>query len=148
MMLRRAKFFCFQAKNYKSCTFFIFWAILLKLHNDPSEMESFLTPYGLSNSGQEKLQFTPFGGGPKPVCSDGLCAGNIESHNFFVLGFILVKCHIRTCLFESFPTILRTWWCGEEKLHFTPFHTSCQLKRDKVLVPPLRRVVEFLARYG
>ena len=49
-------------------------------------MESFLTPYGLSNSGQEKLQFTPFRGGPKPVCSDGLRAGTIESHNFFVLG--------------------------------------------------------------
>ena len=44
-------------------------------------MESFLTPYGLSNSGQEKLQFTPFWGGPKPVCSDGLRAGTIESHN-------------------------------------------------------------------
>ena len=49
-------------------------------------MESFLTPYGLSNYGQEKLQFTPFWGGPKPVYSDGLCAGTIESHNFFVLG--------------------------------------------------------------
>ena len=25
-------------------------------------MDSFLTPYGLSNSGQEKLKFTPFWG--------------------------------------------------------------------------------------
>ena len=42
-------------------------------------------PHGLSNSGQEKLQFTPFWGGPKPVCSEGLRAGTIESHNFFCL---------------------------------------------------------------
>ena len=70
-------------------------------------MESFLTPYGLWNSGEEKLQFTPFWGGPKPVCSDGLRAGTIERHNFFVLVPILVKFHIRTRLIESFPTILR-----------------------------------------
>ena len=111
-------------------------------------MECFLTPYGLSNSGQEKWQFTPFGGGPKPVCSDGLRAETIESHNFFVLGFILVKFHIRTRLFETFPTILRTWWCGEEKLHFTPVHTLRQLKRDEALIPPPRKVVAFRARYG
>ena len=42
-------------------------------------------PYGLSNSGEEKLQFTFFGGGPKQVSSDGLRAGTIESHNFFCL---------------------------------------------------------------
>ena len=50
-------------------------------------MDSFLTPYayGLSNSGQEKWQFTPFWGGPTPVCSDGLRTGTIESHNFFCL---------------------------------------------------------------
>ena len=87
-------------------------------------MESFLTPYGLSNSGQEKLQFTPFWGGPKPGCSDGLRARTIESHNFFVLGPILVKFHIRTRLFESFPTIFRMWWCGEKSCtshQFTPY---------------------------
>ena len=111
-------------------------------------MESFLTPYGLSNFGEEKLQFTPFWGGPKPGCSDGLCAETIESHNFFVLGPILVKFHIRNRLFESFPTIFRTCWCGEEKLHFTPVHTLRQLKRDEALIPPLRRVVVFRARYG
>ena len=111
-------------------------------------MESFLTSYGLSNSGQEKLQFTPFWGGPKRVCSDGLRAETIESHNFFVLGPILVKFHIRTRLIESFRTIFRTWWCGEEKLHFTPLHTLRQLKRDEALIPPPRRVVEFRARYG
>ena len=110
-------------------------------------MESILTPYRLSNSGHEKLQFTPFWGGPKPVCSDGLCAGTVESHNFFVLGSILVKFHIRTRLIESFPTIFRTWWRGKEKLHFTPFHTLRELKCDEALFPPLGRVVEFRARY-
>ena len=110
-------------------------------------MDSFLTLYGLSNSGQEKLQFTPFWGGPKPGCSDGLCTGTIESHNFFFLGPILVKFHIRTRLVESFPSTFRFWWCAEEKLHFTPFHTLRQLKRDKALIPPLRRVVGFRARY-
>ena len=73
-------------------------------------MESFLTLYGLSNSDQEKLQFTPFWGGPKPVCSDCLGTGNMKSKNFFVLGPIPVKFHIRTRQIESFPTIFRT--CG------------------------------------
>ena len=109
-------------------------------------MDSFLTLYGLSNSGKEKLQFTPFWGGPKPGCSDSLCTGTIESHKFFVLGPILVKFHIRTRLIESFP-IFQTWWCAEEKLHFTPFHTLRQLKLDEVLFPPLWKVVEFRAWY-
>ena len=26
--------------------------------------------------------------------------------------------------------MFRIWWCGEEKLHFTRFHTLRQLKRD------------------
>ena len=94
-------------------------------------MDSLLTPYGLWNSGQEKLQFTPFWVGPKPVCSDGLRAGTIESHNFFVFGPIMVKFPIRNRLFESFPTIFWTWWCAEEELHFIPFHTLRQLKRDE-----------------
>ena len=110
-------------------------------------MESFLTPYGLSNSGEDKLQFTPFWVGPKPGCSDSLCTGTIESHNFFVLGPVLVKFHIWTRLIESVPMIFRTWCCAEEKLLFTPFHTLCQLKRDETLFPPLGRVVEFRARY-
>ena len=38
-----------------------------------------------SNSGEEKLQFTPFWGGPKPGWSDGLCTGTSESHNFSCL---------------------------------------------------------------
>ena len=110
-------------------------------------MNSFQTPYGLSNSGEEKLQSTPFWGGPKPGCSDGLRTGIIKSHNFFLLGSILVKFHIRTRLIESFPMIFRTWWCGEEKLQFTPFYTIRQLKGDEALFPPLGRVVEFRARY-
>ena len=48
----------------------------------------------LVDFGKEKLQFTPFWGGPKPGCSDGLCARFIESHNFFVLRPIVVKFHI------------------------------------------------------
>ena len=90
---------------------------------------------------------TFFGGGPKPGCSDSVRAGIIESHNFFVLRPILVKFHIRTRLIESFPVTFWTWWCAEEKLHFIPFHTLCQLKRDEALFPPLGRVVEFRARY-
>ena len=107
-------------------------------------MESFLTPYDLSNSGQEKLQF---GVVPSGYAQTAFVPELSRSHNFFVLGPILVKFHIRTRLIESFPTIFRTWWCGEEKLHFTPYHTLRQLKRDEALIPPLRRVVEFRARY-
>ena len=84
-------------------------------------MESFLTPYGLSNSGQEKLQFTSFWGGPKPVCSDGLRAGTIESSNFSVLGFILVKFYIRTRLIDSFLTPYSLSNSRQEKLQSTPF---------------------------
>ena len=108
-------------------------------------MDSFLTPYALSNSGEDWLQFTPFWGGSKPCSSDGLCTGTIESHKFFVLGPILVKFHIRTRLIESFRTIFRTWWCGEEKLHFPPFHTLHQLKRDEALFPPVHNKVAMYA---
>ena len=79
--------------------------------------------------------------------SDGLRTETIESHNFFVLGPMLVKFHIQTRLIESFPTIFRTWLRAEEKLHFPPFHTLSQLKRDKALFPPLGSVIEFRARY-
>ena len=111
-------------------------------------MESILTPYSFSNSGREKLQFTPFGGVPKPGCSDSVRAGIIESHNFFVLGPTLVKFHIRTRLSKSFPTIYRFWKCAKEKLHFTPVHTLRQLKRDEAMFPIHPRVEEFRARYG
>ena len=104
-------------------------------------MDSFVTPSGLSNSGQEKLQFTPFWGGPKSGCSDGLRTGTIESHNCFVLGPILVKFHIQTRLIESFPTVYRTWLCAEEKLHFIRVHTLHQLKCGEGLFSPLQRIV-------
>ena len=90
-------------------------------------MESFRTPYGLPNSVEEKLQFTPFWSGPKPGCSDGLRTGTVVSHNFFVLCPILVKFYIRTCLIESFPMTFHMWWFAEEKLYFTPVHTSSHL---------------------
>ena len=76
-------------------------------------MDSFLTPYGLSNSGEEKLQFTPFGGGRKPSCSDNVRARIVESHNFFVLGLILVKLHILTRLIKRFPMVHGSWSCIE-----------------------------------
>ena len=44
--------------------------------------------------------------------------------------------------------VLCVWKFSQEKLHFTPVHTLCQLKCDEALFPPLRRVVEFRARYG
>ena len=59
--------------------------------------------------------------GPKLGCSDSVCARIIESHNFFVLGPILVKFHIRTCLIKSFSTMYGFCNSGEEKLQFTPF---------------------------
>ena len=33
------------------------------------------------------------------------------------------------------------WRCAEEKFHFTPFHTLCQLNRDETLFSLLGRVV-------
>ena len=65
----------------------------------------------------------------------------------FLSYVLLVKLHIRTPLIESFQMTFWSWWCAEEKLHFTPVHTLRQLKCDKALFPPLGRVVEFRARY-
>ena len=42
---------------------------MLKLHIWANKIESFLTLFALSNSGEEKLQFTPFLGYPKPGCT-------------------------------------------------------------------------------
>ena len=70
---------------------------------------------------------------------------------FFVLGPILVKFHIRSQLSKSFLMIYNDVLLSEvlqEKLHFTPVHTLRQLKRNEELFPPLRRVVQFRARYG
>ena len=101
----------------------------------------------LSKCGKEKWQFTPSAAGTKPDCTVFVPKLS-KAITFFVLGLDLVKLHIRTRLIETFATIFRTWWCGEEKSHFTPVHTLRQLKRDEALIPPLRRVVEFRARYG
>ena len=109
-------------------------------------MDSFLTPYGLSNSGEEKLQLTPFGGVSKLGCSDGLCAGIIESHNFFVLGPILVKFHIPTRLNRE---LFNDIWPVEVGRRKVALHTSSHLTPIEVwqsAAPPLRRVAEFRAR--
>ena len=66
-----------------------------------------------------------------------LCAGFLESCNFFVLRPIQVKFHIRTRLIESFPTTLWLSWFAEGKWRFTPVHTLRQLKRNEALFPPL-----------
>ena len=109
----------------------------------PENLENFRIPARKSCSSHL------FGVVPSRVCSDGLRAGTIKCHNFFVLGPILVKFHIPTRLIESFPTIFgRGGAPSEEKLHFTPVHTLRQLKGDEALFPPLRRVVRFRARYG
>ena len=47
-------FLSFFVKNLKSCNFFSFWPILLKLHIYASKIESFPTTYGLSNSAEDK----------------------------------------------------------------------------------------------
>ena len=103
---------------------------MLKLHILASKMDSFLPPYGLWNSSEEKLQFTPFLGWSQAGLLRRPLYRNYRQPYIFVLGPMLVKFHIRTRLIKGFPTIFRTWWCTEEKLHFTPFHTLRQLKRD------------------
>ena len=111
----------------------------MKFHIRTRLIESFPTTFWTWRCPKEKLHCTPFWGGPKPGCSDSVRTRIIKCHNFFVLGRILVEFHIRTRLIESFPTTFRTGWCAKGKLHFTPVHTLCQLKRDEALIPPLRR---------
>ena len=76
-------------QNLKSCNFFIFGPILLKLHIKASEIESFLTTYGLSNCGEVVVHTFSW-----LVTGHCLRAGIIEGHNFFVLHLILVKFYI------------------------------------------------------
>ena len=75
----------------------------------------------------------------------------LKAITFFVLhvGPILVKFHIRTRLIESFPTFFRTWWCGEEKLHFMPVHTLRQFS-NRASLETLRpsEVVETALRHA
>ena len=125
-------------------------AVIFYLLGNPAETAYLSVQDGKLSNAVWLVQFWPrnvavhtFLGGPKPGCSDSLRTGNIKSHNFFVLGPILVKFHIRTRLSKSFLI----WKCSQEKLHFTPFHTLRQLKRDEALFPPLGRVVAFRARY-
>ena len=66
-MLSRAKFFQVFRRKIKRAVFFYLLANSVETAYLTSEMDSFLTPYGLSNSGKEKLQFTPFGGFPSPA---------------------------------------------------------------------------------
>ena len=95
-------------------------------------MDSFQTQYGLPNSGEEWLQFTPFGGGPKPGCSNGLCTETIESHNFFCLmSYPGEISHPNSPNNRELSDDLSDLGCGEGKLHFTPFHTLRQVKRDE-----------------
>ena len=89
-----------------------------------------------------------FGVGPGEADKTALVQELSKAITFFVLGPILVKFHIRTRLSKSFLMMYRFRKCSQEKLHFTPVHTLRQLKRDEVLFPPLRRVVEFRVRYG
>ena len=110
-------------------------------------MESFLTPYGLSNSGQEKLQFSPFWGGPKPGCSDGLCAGTIESQNFFYLRSYPAEISHSNLPNRELSNDLSDVVVHQRKV---ALHTSShftQIEASQSAVPPLGRVVEFRARY-
>ena len=52
-------FLFFPAKKLKERSFFIFWPILVELLIEASEIESFPTIKGLSNSGEEQLLFSP-----------------------------------------------------------------------------------------
>ena len=104
-------------------------------------MDSFLTPYNLSNFRPRKVAVHTFLGWSQAGLLRRLCTGTIESHNFFVLRPILVKFHIPTRLIESFLMTYRSRRCAEEKLHFTPVHTLRQLKHDEALFQPLWRVV-------
>ena len=98
------------------------------------EIESFLTTYGLSNCGEDKWKFTPFCGWSQATA---FVPELSKAITFFVLRRILVKFHIRTRLIGSFPSTYWSWSCAEEKLHFTPVHTLCQMKRGEGLFPPL-----------
>ena len=131
-MLSRAKFFCFWPKNWKSANFLSFgqscWNCIYKLQKLTAFERRTVCRIAAMKSCISHL----FGGGPKPNCSDSFRAGIIESHNFFVLGPILVKFHIRTRLIESFPTIFRLWCCAEKSCtsnQVTPYANRSVTKR-------------------
>ena len=104
-------FLSFQAKNYKSCNFFgqscrncIFrrprWIAFKRLR--------------LVEFRQRKVGVHTFLGWSKAGLLRRPLYRNYQRHNFFVLGPILVKFHVRTRLIESFPTIFWTWWCSSD----------------------------------
>ena len=93
-------------------------------------MESFQTPYSLSNSGEEKLQFTPFWGGSKPGCSDSLRAGIIESLNFCLWSYPGDISHLNSPN-EELSNDISDVVVRRKKVALTPFHTLHQLKRDE-----------------
>ena len=145
-MLSRAKFFKFSGKNLKNCNFYLL--------ANPAETAYFsFRDRELSNDvrfdelRRRKVVVHTFLGWSQAGRLRQRSCQSYQSHNFFVLRPILVKLHIRTRLIESFAMTFWTWSCAEEKLHFTPVHTLRQLMHDEALIPPLRRVVEFLARY-
>ena len=111
-MLSRAKLL-FSAKKLKQLEFFY-------LLGNPAETAYLSVRDRKLSNAVRLVEFRPrkvavhtFWGGPKLVCSDGLHAGTIESHNFLVLGPILVKLHIVTRLIESFPMVHGSWSCIE-----------------------------------
>ena len=81
------------------------------------------------------------------VAGHCLRAGIIESHNFFVLRCILVKFHIRTRLIGSFPSTYRSWSCAEEKLHFTPVHTSSHNIAEKTFTNTIQQLLESMFQF-
>ena len=102
--------------------------------------------YGLLNSAEKKLQFTPFWGGPKLDCSDGLRASIIESHKFFFLCPILLKLHILARLIESLARTYGPKSCEKEKLSILlEAHHKAQLseKISKFSAKKIKRAVIF-----
>ena len=110
-------------------------------------MESFLTPYGLSNSGEEKLQFTPFWGDPKPGCSDGLRAGIIKSHNFFCLRSYPGEISHSNLPNQELSNDVWDLAVRRRKVALQTISHLTPIEAWRSAVPPLRRVVEFRARY-
>ena len=94
-------------------------------------MESFQTPTAFRIPATKSCSSHLLGVFPSRAAQTGFALDLSKAITFFVLCPILVKFQIRTRLIESFPTIFRTWWCAEEKLHFTPFPILRQLKRDE-----------------
>ena len=103
-------------------------------------------PYDLSNSSKEKLQFTPFWGGSKPGCSDGFHAGIMQSHNFFCLRSYPGEISHSNSPHEELSDISDMVMRRRKGALHTSSHLTL-IEGGRSTVPPLRRVVEFRARY-